>query len=94
MKASEYKNMILSFLAGSISAIDFVRQYQSAFFAEASKMDRQFFDILENLWEDVEAFSPEWSKSDEEQFPWRITEPTLRQEADEALAELNQYMAD
>jgi hypothetical protein len=57
---------------------------------EPGGMEKPVFDILENLFEDVEAYSPMWSVEDES--PYRITEESLRREARTALQDLDAHL--
>jgi len=59
---------------------------------EAGEIDANLFHILEDLFEDIDAYSPMWTPDDEAKFPYRITEPTLRLEAQKSFIELEEYM--
>ena len=89
MNLQEYRFLIQSFVDGSISIDKFESTYLHAIKNER-EMDNIPFAILQNLFEDVDAYSPLWSSEDENAY--RITEKTLRQEAQQALKEINQYM--
>jgi hypothetical protein len=92
MKAAEYRILIKEFIDGAISAEEFALHYNDVFLQDpGGEMDRPLFDILENLWEDVEAYSPMWTP--EEEGPFKITGNTLHREAIQALLELDQYLA-
>lgn len=85
---TECKALIQAFLDGEMPAEVFAEKYDKAFRFEWHEMDKALFDILQNLWEDAEAYSPLWLPEDI--GPFNITEETLRQEAAQTLAELNQ----
>lgn len=91
--ARKYKAMVQDFLNGEFSAEEFARHYLGCFANEpGNKMGRSLFNILQDLFEDVDAYSPMWLPEDE--CPFRITEKTLRREAEDALAKLEQYLAE
>lgn len=93
MKAIAYRTMVQEFVEGTISAEEFALAYDRAFLKDpGDDFDRPLFNILENLWEDVEAYSPMWTP--EEEDPFKITARTLRREAIQTLTELDQYLAD
>jgi len=84
---TECKTLIQAFLEGELTAEVFAEKYDKAFRFEWLEMDKSLFDILQDLWEDVEAYSPLWLPEDI--GPFHITEETLRQEAAQTLAELD-----
>ncbi len=87
MTPQDYRDLIQAFLDQNLSIEEFEKQYLAAFKAEPGGMDRRLYEILEDLFEDVDAYSPLWSPADENWY--RITEPTLRKEAQNALHELD-----
>lgn len=87
MAIQKYRNMIQAFLEAELSAIEFKRRYLTTFLAEPGGMEADLFYILEDLFEDVDAYSPSWRPEDENWY--RITEPTLRKEAQDALVKLD-----
>jgi hypothetical protein len=90
VSAKDYKGLIQAFLNGNLSIEEFEARYLAAFKNERGEMDKQLFLILEDLFEDLDAYSPIWTQEDES--PIRITEQRLRQEAFEALAQLEKYL--
>ena len=91
MKPDEYQALIKSFLDGELTAEEFALRYDAAFLKDPGDyIDRPLFNILEDLWEDVDAYSPMWTL--EEEGPTQITEKTLRREAMQAILELEAYM--
>jgi hypothetical protein len=91
--ARKYKTMVQDFLNGRLSAEEFARKYLDCFASEpGNRMGRPLFNILQDLFEDVDAYSPMWLPEDECSF--RITETTLRREAEDALTRLEQYLAE
>jgi hypothetical protein len=91
MKPAEYRALVKAFVDSALPAEAFALSYNDAFLQDpGDEMDRPLFDILEDLWEDVEAYSPMWSP--EEEDPFKITEEALRREAIQALMELDRYL--
>ena len=91
MKPSEYRTLIKAFLDGMLTTDEFMLCYDRAFMEDPGQyMDRPLFNILENLWEDMDAYSPLWTP--EQIGPFAITEETLRQEAAQALMEFEEYL--
>lgn len=91
MKPTEYKNIIQTFLEGALPVEKFVQDYLDAFLSDpGTDIDKPLFDILEDLFEDIEAYSPMWHS--EEEGPFRITEESLRREAAETLMNLERYL--
>lgn len=86
---TECKELIRAFLNEELTAEVFAEKYDKAFRFEWEEMDKALFDILQDLWEDVEAYSPLWLPEDI--APFNITEETLRKEAAHTLAELNYH---
>lgn len=93
MKPSGYKELIQQFLHGSFSdAEEFAKTYDQIFLSEVEIMDKELFDILQDFWEDIDAYSPLWEPQDIDVF--HITELTLREEAVDALGKLEKYLLD
>jgi hypothetical protein len=90
MNARGYKDLIQAFLDENLLVGEFETRYLTAFKNEPDEMDKQLFLILEDLFEDLDAYSPIWTQEDES--PLRITEQRLRQEAAEALIQLEKYL--
>jgi hypothetical protein len=90
VNAKDYKDLIQTFLDGNLPIGEFETRYLAAFKNEPGEMDKQLFLILEDLFEDLDAYSPIWTQEDES--PIRITEQRLRQEAVKALAQLEEYL--
>lgn len=84
-----YKLLIEQFLAGGLTAEEFSRSYMILFLQEKSGMSEAYFTVLQDLFEDSDSYSPMWTKSDEEQYHYRITAPTLLEEARTTLSELD-----
>ena len=59
---------------------------------EAGEIDKELFNILEDFFEDIDAYSPLWTSEDEAKYSYRITETTLRSEAQKSLTELKEYI--
>jgi hypothetical protein len=90
MNAREYTDLIRSFLDGNLRVENFEARYLESFKAEPAGMDKQLFDILEDLFEDVDAYSP--TCFPEEETATRISRQGLLREAAEALVRLDQYL--
>lgn len=86
MRVDFYRNLIGRFLADEITAQQFRLKYLTAFKREPAGMDDALFEILQDLFEDVDAYSPLWTEKDESAT--RLTEQTLRTETMEALEQL------
>jgi hypothetical protein len=87
----EYGALVRAFLERKLTAEEFAARYDKAYLKDPHPhMERAVFDILEDLWEDVDAYSPMWTP--DELGPTRINEETLRQKAAQALAELVDYL--
>ena len=93
MKLIDYKILLQNYLAQTISTEQFETEYLDSFKNESGGMDKHLFDILEDLFEDIDAYSPMWTLQDEKDVPYRITEPTLRKEVATALQKLEDYIA-
>lgn len=93
MKARDYLLLIETYLVGDLSADEFSVKYLDSFLGEQGGMPKELFDILQDLFEDVEAFSPAWTSEDERQNAFRITEPTLAKEIRAAKGQLETYLS-
>src|SRR5258708_2852889 len=83
------------YLDGSISAIELRDSYSKLFAAiEAGEIDRSLFLIIEDFFEDIDSYSPNWTSKDEANFTYRITEKTLREEAKKSLLAFEKYLAE
>jgi hypothetical protein len=92
MKASEYADLLRSYLSLRLSVAQLVERFNAAFLAEsANTLDENLFWILEEIFESLESYSPLWEVSDENEY--RITEPTLRNEMKTALTKLETYQS-
>lgn len=67
MEASKYYELINSYLSGKTNADDFIVEYNRQFLAEV-EMDFALFEILEEIYEDAEAYSPLWLPCEEDDF--------------------------
>ena len=91
MELSAYLYIIDGFLRGELSAEAFQTIYMATFSKEYKDMDPDLFAILQDLFEDADAYSVLWTEADEGVF--RITEPTLRREVIDAVEKLKAYQA-
>jgi hypothetical protein len=91
MTILEYRDLFNKYLDGELSAESFVLQFNDEFLDESDdSLDDEAFQILQNLYEDGEAYSPLWIAADENGF--RITEETLRKEVEQAKRDLDIYL--
>jgi hypothetical protein len=91
MELSAYLYIIDGFLRGELSADAFQTIYLATFKNDNDPMDPALFPILQDLFEDVDAFSVLWTEEDENEF--RLTEPSLRREVVDAVEKLKAYQA-
>lgn len=56
--ALEYLDLLQRFAAGSVSVEDFQGQYLRKFKAEDRPLDEETFQVLDRLFGDIEAFTP------------------------------------
>lgn len=89
MELSAYMYIINGFLRGELSAEDFQTIYMAAFSKEYKGMDPALFAILQDLFEDADAYYVLCTEENETVF--RITEPTLRREVLDAVEKLKAY---
>ena len=92
MLLSEYASLLRQFLDGNIPPEIFARTYDKEFLSEKEILHKELFDILEDFWEDIDAYSPLWEPEDI--CSYRITEETLRTEAVDALQKIMKYLSD
>ncbi len=65
---------------------EFTDEFIAAFAViEGDELDDIERHILVNLFEDVDSYDPIWTPEDEAKYPYRIMEPTLREEARKAI---------
>jgi len=55
---------------------------------KAGEIDNPLFLIVEDLFEDIDSYSPMWTLDDEAKYPYRIIEATLREEARESFSKV------
>jgi hypothetical protein len=94
MEPKGYQTLLQNYTVQIISTEQFEIEYLESFKNESGDMDKRLFDILEDLFEDLDAYSPMWTLEDEKDAPYRITEVTLRKEVVIALQKLEDYFAD
>ena len=91
MTAKKYQFLLESFLDEKLSVSDFETRYLAVFKAEPQGMSPDIFKILDQLFADVDAYSPYCSPDQENSF--RISEASLRKRASLALKELEKLLA-
>jgi hypothetical protein len=89
MRVQDYITLIDTFLNGEVPAEDFAVRFQNTFQAD-DQLGDELFPILEDLFEDAEAYDPMWTP--EEENGSRITEPTFRREVLDAREKLVRYL--
>ena len=89
MKVQDYLSMIDRFLSHELLAEEFAVHFQKTFQAEGH-LGKELFLILEDLFEDADAYDPMWTPEEEDGF--QITEPTFRREVLDAREKLVHYL--
>ncbi len=85
--------LMVDFINGNDAVDKFSDSYLHAFSKIApEEMDQELFHILEDLFEDIDSYSPMWTSEDEAGYPYRITENALRGEAGKSLLALEDYI--
>lgn len=90
MSIEDYQFLIQSFIDGSLPIQEFETQYLAAFKAETASMNPVLFQVLDELFSDVDAYSPDCPAGKETAFI--ISEARLRQRASAALEKLEQIL--
>jgi hypothetical protein len=88
MLVIDYKLLIEQFLRSEIPVERFIDDFLVAYKAEAVGLKKELFVVLEDLFEDIDAYSPRWATGDES--PFRITLDSLRKEAEIALKKIKE----
>ncbi len=83
--------VIQAYLDKRISREEFEKEFRRLL---PDMMDPTLFRILEDLYEDIDAYSPDWTSEDFERAPYLLDEPGLYREAADALEKLYEYKAD
>ena len=87
----KYMALIRAFLDGSLTAAEFESRYLATFKGEQARLRAPVFDVLQQLFSDVDAYSPDCSPGQESAFV--ISEARLREQAAAALRRLEQQQA-
>lgn len=91
MNTLAYYSLIKDFIEGAISVEYFVSQYTASLKSEVdTTLDERVFSILEDLFEDIDAYSPFVLPENETSL--LISEKTLRDEARDALQKLEKFL--
>ena len=91
MQTEEYYFLIKGFVQKTISVETFISNYISLMRSEVEPIfDEKIFAILEDLFEDIDAYSPMVLPENETQL--LISENTLREEARVAVKELEKVL--
>ena len=85
-----YAALVRTFVRGEVPTSAFEREYLAAFKTEPADLPQPLFDVLEQLFTDVDAYSPDCAPGQETAFV--ISEERLRQQAAAALASLEQLL--
>jgi hypothetical protein len=89
MTATDYQELIRAILERRMPIEDFEARYLAAVKAEPGGMESGLYEIVQDLFDAVDAYSPKCSAGDE--TPVVISEVRLRREAREALDRLKRY---
>ena len=89
MSIETYKSLIQAFVGGAMTANNFRTRFVESFLNEPGIMREDLFFILQDLFEDVEAFREEWPPPPG-LVDTLISEDQLRHEARKALNALSQ----
>ena len=90
MEIKEYYCLLRKFLDSNISIDEFVYLYSSTLRNETRQMDREVFAVLEDLFEDVDAYVPELLP--EKETSLAITKDTLIVEINIAFEKLKDLL--
>ena len=82
-----YRHLLEQYLDGKLPIEEFQKEYLTSIKQETFIFGPKIFPILGDLFEDVDSYSPLWSKEDES--PFRLTEKSLRIEVLHALEKLD-----
>jgi Bacterial self-protective colicin-like immunity len=83
----DYTRMMHSFIQGAMPTTEFVHTYLDKFKAETRELDEDEFEILDELFGDVDAYSPDPSLIAENPS-FYIDEPQLRERVAMAIKKL------
>ncbi len=89
MTATEYSNLILSFLDNTKDFDSFKAAFEEAFDEEEEDMDENLFFILDGVWGSLQSYWPDIAAEGERAH--RITGETLRKELAHSLHQLSEY---
>jgi len=92
MHIDEYEALINKYITHQMSADDFCRNFENCFLTDTDPWepnDREFFNILEDLFESQLVYSPLWDSSEIDEF--HITEEMLYSDAQKAILKIIEY---
>lgn len=92
MIEAKYKDLMVKFLTGELSADEFQTVYMKKFIEWDDRMTEAQFEILNAVFEAADCYWHECLPGQE--TPFEISEQQLRKEITEALFRLNQLMDD
>ena len=92
MIETKYKDLMVKFLTGELSADEFQTVYMKKFIEWDDRMTEAQFEILNAVFEAADCYWHECLPGQE--TPFEISEQQLRKEITEALFKLNQLMGD
>lgn len=92
MIEAKYKDLMVKFLTGELSADEFQTVYMKKFIEWDDRMTEAQFEILNAVFEAADCYWHECLPGQE--TPFEISEQQLRKEITEALFKLNQLMGD
>ena len=86
MELDGYIELIRAFVEGRLPVAEFEQRYLRAFKDEPAGMEPRVFAVLNQLFTDVDAYTPGLAEDEEDAFS--LSEASLRRQAELALAEL------
>ena len=86
---NETKALADSYLNKQISLDEFRAEFKRL----APDLDESLFHILNDLYEDIDAYSPLWTPEDFARAPYLLDEEGLRKEVNDALENLKSYQS-
>ncbi|GBF82202.1 colicin immunity domain-containing protein [Aphanothece sacrum] len=90
MDIENYQSMIQAFVDGRLPIQEFETQYLAAFKSQSTGMNPELFQLLDSLFSDVDAYSPDCLP--EEETPFIISALSLYKQAAITLEKLNQIL--
>jgi hypothetical protein len=64
MNTDKYVHLLLRYVSGQADVDTFIYEFNLLFESEVDPNPRHLFDILQDLFEDIDAYSPMWTELD------------------------------